>query len=136
MGFFQKLKDGLKKTSDSIANVFAVNEIDDDFYDDLEETLISADMGFETTEKVIDDLKDKVEELHLKKAEECKELVMNSLRNQMEVTDRAYGFEDAHTVVFVIGVNGVGKTTSIGKLAAQYKNRGKKVLVALSLIHI
>ena len=130
MGFFQKLKDGLKKTSDSIANVFAVNEIDDDFYDDLEETLISADMGFETTEKVIDDLKDKVEELHLKKAEECKELVMNSLRNQMEVTDRAYGFEDAHTVVFVIGVNGVGKTTSIGKLAAQYKNRGKKVLVA------
>lgn len=130
MGFFQKLKDGLKKTSNSIANVFAVNEIDDDFYDDLEETLISADMGFETTEKVIDDLKDKVEELHLKKAEECKELVMNSLRNQMEVTDRAYGFEDAHTVVFVIGVNGVGKTTSIGKLAAQYKNRGKKVLVA------
>ena len=130
MGFFQKLKDGLKKTSDSIANVFAVNEIDDDFYDDLEETLISADMGFETTEKVIDDLKDKVEELHLKKAEECKELVMNSLRNQMEVTDRAYGFEDAHTVVFVIGVNGVGKTTSIGKLADQYKNRGKKVLVA------
>ena len=130
MGFFQKLTDGLKKTSDSIANVFAVNEIDDDFYDDLEETLISADMGFETTEKVIDDLKDKVEELHLKKAEECKELVMNSLRNQMEVTDRAYGFEDAHTVVFVIGVNGVGKTTSIGKLAAQYKNRGKKVLVA------
>ena len=130
MGFFQKLKDGLKKTSDSIANVFAVNEIDDDFYDDLEETLISADMGFETTEKVIDGLKDKVEELHLKKAEECKELVMNSLRNQMEVTDRAYGFEDAHTVVFVIGVNGVGKTTSIGKLAAQYKNRGKKVLVA------
>lgn len=130
MGFLQKLKDGLKKTSDSIANVFAVNEIDDDFYDDLEETLISADMGFETTEKVIDDLKDKVEELHLKKAEKCKELVMNSLRNQMEVTDRAYGFEDAHTVVFVIGVNGVGKTTSIGKLAAQYKNRGKKVLVA------
>ncbi len=130
MGFFQRLKEGLKKTSDSFTNVFKANEIDDDFYDELEETLISADMGFETTEKVIDDLKEKVEELGIRDASECKELVMNSLRDQMNVPDNAYCFEDAKTVMLIIGVNGVGKTTSIGKLAAQYKNQGKSVLLA------
>ena len=131
MGFFQRLREGLKKTSDSIAGVFkTATEIDDDFYDELEETLISADMGFETTEKVIDDLKEKVEELGLKDASECKDLVMNILKDQMDVPDNAYCFEDAKTVMLIIGVNGVGKTTSIGKLAAQYKNQGRSVLVA------
>ena len=131
MGFFQRLKEGLKKTSDSIASVFSqTTEIDDDFYDELEETLISADMGFETTEKVIDDLREKVEELGIKDASQCKEFVMNSLRDQMNVPDNAYCFEDAKTVMLIIGVNGVGKTTSIGKLAAQYKNQGRSVLVA------
>ena len=131
MGFFQRLKEGLKKTSDSIASVFSqTTEIDEDFYDELEETLISADMGFETTEKVIDDLREKVDELGIKDAARCKEFVMNSLRNQMHVPDNAYCFEDAKTVMLIIGVNGVGKTTSIGKLAAQYKNQGRSVLVA------
>lgn len=131
MGFFQRLKEGLKKTSDNIANVFKPTvEIDEDFYDELEETLISADMGFETTEKVIDDLREKVEELGIKDASQCKELVMNSLREQMHVPDNAYCFEDAKTVMLIIGVNGVGKTTSIGKLAAQYKNQGRTVLLA------
>lgn len=130
MGFFQKLKEGLKKTSQSIANVFKASEIDDDFYDNLEETLIEADMGYETTEKVIDYVKSKVKELHIKDAMECKEFVINSLRDQMSVEQSAYDFEDKKSVVFIIGVNGVGKTTSIGKLAAQYKNRGKKVLIA------
>ena len=131
MGFFQRLKEGLKKTSNNIANVFKASvEIDDDFYDELEETLISADMGFETTEKVIDDLKEKVEELGITDASQCKELVMNSLREQMNVPDNAYCFEDAKTVMLIIGVNGVGKTTSIGKLAAQYKNQGRSVLLA------
>lgn len=87
-------------------------------------------MGFETTEKVIDDLKEKVEELGIRDASECKELVMNSLRDQMNVPDNAYCFEDAKTVMLIIGVNGVGKTTSIGKLAAQYKNQGRSVLLA------
>ena len=105
-------------------------EIDEDFYDELEETLISADMGFETTEKVIDDLRKKVDELGIKDAARCKEFVMNSLRDQMHVPDNAYCFEDAKTVMLIIGVNGVGKTTSIGKLAAQYKNQGRSVLVA------
>ncbi len=131
MGFFQRLKEGLKKTSNSIASVFSqTTEIDEDFYDELEETLISADMGFETTEKVIDELRDKVEELGIKDASQCKEYVMNSLREQMHVPDNAYCFEDAKTVMLIIGVNGVGKTTSIGKLAAQYKNQGRTVLVA------
>ncbi len=131
MGFFQRLKEGLKKTSDNIANVFKPTvEIDEDFYDELEETLISADMGFETTEKVIDDLREKVDELGIKDASQCKELVMNSLREQMHVPDNAYCFEDAKTVMLIIGVNGVGKTTSIGKLAAQYKNQGRTVLLA------
>ena len=130
MGFFQRLKEGLMKTSNSFTNVFKASEIDDDFYDELEETLISADMGFETTEKVIDDLREKVEELGLKDASECKQLVMDSLRNQMHVPDNAYCFEDAKTVMLIIGVNGVGKTTSIGKLAAQYKKQGRTVLLA------
>lgn len=131
MGFFQRLKEGLKKTSDSIVSVFSKTvEIDEDFYDELEETLISADMGFETTERVIEELREKVEELGLKSADECKKFVMESLRNQMLVPDNAYCFEDAKTVMLIIGVNGVGKTTSIGKLAAQYKNQGRSVLVA------
>ena len=131
MGFFQRLKEGLKKTSNSIVSVFSqTTEIDDDFYDELEETLISADMGFETTERVIDELRDKVEEMKLRDASQCKDLVMNSLRDQMHVPDNAYCFEDAKTVMLIIGVNGVGKTTSIGKLAAQYKKQGRSVLIA------
>ena len=134
MGFFSKLKEGLSKTrnniSQSLASVFRASKIDDDFYDELEETLMMADMGFETTEKVIDGLKAKVKELKLKEPAECKELLINILRDQMSVDDSAYDFEDKKTVILVIGVNGVGKTTSIGKLAYQYKKRGKKVLIA------
>lgn len=133
-GFFKRLKDGLSKTrnniAESFANLFKATEIDDDFYDSLEETLIMSDMGYETTEKIIDDLKSKVKELKLKEAEACKELIVNIIRDQMTVDESAYDFEDKKTVILVIGVNGVGKTTSIGKLAAQYKNQGKKVLMA------
>ena len=130
MGFFQKLKEGLKKTSMSIANVFKVSEIDEDFYDALEETLVSADMGVETTERVIDELREKVEQKNLKDAEYTKMIIMESLMKQMAVDPHAYDFEETKSVVFVIGVNGVGKTTSIGKLAAKYKARGKKVMIA------
>lgn len=133
-GFFKRLREGLSKTRNSIAesfsNIFKANEIDDDFYEELEETLIMSDMGFETTEKIIDDLKDKVKELKIKEAEACRELIINIIRDQMSVEDSAYDFENKKTVIFVIGVNGVGKTTSIGKLAAQYKAQGKKVLMA------
>ena len=132
--FFARLKEGLTKSrnnfAESFANLFKANEIDDDFYDELEETLVMADLGVETTERIIDDLKDKVKEQKIKEAEACKQLIVNIIRDQMSVDDNAYDFEDKKTVVLVIGVNGVGKTTSIGKLAAQYKKRGKKVLMA------
>lgn len=133
-GFFARLKEGLTKSrnsfAESFANLFKANEIDDDFYDELEETLVMADLGVETTERIIDDLKVKVKEQKIKEAEACKQLIVNIIRDQMSVDDTAYDFEDKKTVVLVIGVNGVGKTTSIGKLAAQYKKRGKKVLMA------
>lgn len=133
-GFFKKLKEGLSKTrnniADSFSNLFKATEIDDDFYDELEETLIMSDMGYETTEKIIEDLKSKVKEMKLKEADACRELIINIIRDQMSVDENAYDFENKKTVVLVIGVNGVGKTTSIGKLAAQYKAAGKKVLMA------
>jgi fused signal recognition particle receptor len=133
-GFFKKLKEGLSKTRhnivDSFASVFGASHIDDDFYEELEETFIMADMGYETTEKVIEDLKERVKEAHIKEPAACKELIVNIIRDQMMVDDTAYDFENKKSVVFVIGVNGVGKTTTIGKLAAKYKKEGKKVLIA------
>ncbi len=133
-GFFKRLKEGLSKTRNNIAqsfnNLFKANEIDDDFYDELEETLVMSDMGYETTEKIIEDLKAKVKELKIKEAAACRDLIINIIRDQMQVDESAYDFEDKKTVVLVIGVNGVGKTTTIGKLAAKYKKAGKKVLMA------
>lgn len=134
-GFFGRLKSGLTKTRNQIAEQFGslfsgFSSIDDDFYDELEETLIMADLGLETTERIIDDLKKKVKEHHIKEPEACKELIINIIQNQMQVEESAYDYENKKTVMLIIGVNGVGKTTSIGKLAYQYKNKGKKVLLA------
>ena len=124
-GFFKRLKEGLSKTRNSIAesfsNLFKATEIDEDFYDSLEETLVMSDLGYETTEKIIDDLKQKVKELKLKEASACRDIVVNLIRDQMSVDETAYDFENKKTVVLVIGVNGVGKTT---------KSQGKKVLMA------
>mgnify|MGYP000039121752 FL=1 len=133
-GFFKRLKDGLTKTrnniAESFASVFGASKIDDDFYEELEETFIMADMGYETTEKVIENLKERVKEAKIKDPAACKELIINIIRDQMMVEESAYDFENMKTVVLVIGVNGVGKTTTIGKLAAQYKRAGKRVLIA------
>lgn len=133
-GFFSRLVSGLTKTRNSINasfdNLFkGFSSIDDDFYDELEETLIMADLGLDTTERIIDDLKAMVKKNHIKEVEECRELVINIIKEQMLVEDSAYDFENQKTVMLIIGVNGVGKTTSIGKLAAQYKNRGKRVMM-------
>lgn len=133
-GFFSRLVSGLTKTRNSINasfdNLFkGFSSIDDDFYDELEETLIMADLGLDTTERIIDDLKAMVKKNHIKEVEECRELVINIIKEQMLVEDSAYEFEEQKTVMLIIGVNGVGKTTSIGKLAAQYKNRGKRVMM-------
>lgn len=133
-GFFKRLKEGLSKTRnsivDSFSSVFGASHIDDDFYEELEETFIMADMGYETTEKVIENLKECVKEARIKEPAACKELIINIIRDQMMVDESAYDFEKKKSVILVIGVNGVGKTTTIGKLAAQYKKNGKKVLIA------
>lgn len=133
-GFFARLKEGLTKTRNSINESFnqlfsGFSSIDEDFYDELEETLIMADLGLDTTERIIDNLKDMVKKNHIKEVEACRELVVNIIKEQMLVEDSAYDFEDQKTVMLIIGVNGVGKTTSIGKLAAQYKKRGKRVMM-------
>ena len=135
MGFFSKLAEGLTKTRNnimnSVSNIFTGHDIiDDDFYEELEETLIMADLGITTTTSVIENLKDKVKELKIKDPADCKKLLMDSLKEQMQVKPDAYDFENKKSVVLMIGVNGVGKTTSVGKLASQLKNLGKKVLVA------
>ena len=135
MGFFSKLAEGLTKTRNnimnSVSNIFTGHDIiDDDFYEELEETLIMADLGITTTNSVIENLKDKVKELKIKDPADCKKLLMDSLKEQMQVKPDAYDFENKKSVVLMIGVNGVGKTTSVGKLASQLKNSGKKVLVA------
>ena len=134
-GFFKRLVSGLTKTRNSIASsinsVFSgFSKIDEDFYEELEEILIMADMGVYTTEKVIDSLREKVKENKIKEPEECRQLLVNSIKEQMNVDEKAYDFENQKSVVLLIGVNGVGKTTTTGKLASRYKSEGKKVLMA------
>lgn len=134
-GFFGRLAAGLSKTRKQIASGFdslfsGFSGIDDDFYEELEEILIMADLGMATTEAVIEDLKALVKERHIKDPAECRELLKESICKQMDVPENAYEFEKRKSVVLVIGVNGVGKTTSIGKLAGMLKNDGKKVLLA------
>ncbi len=133
-GFFKRLKEGLSKTRKSIANsfdsVFGGTNIDDDFYEEIEEILIMSDIGVNTTEKIIDELKDKVKEQHIKEPADCKQLLIDTMKEQMSVDEHAYDYEKNKAVILVIGVNGVGKTTSIGKLASIYKKQGKKVMMA------
>ena len=134
-GFFKRLVSGLAKTRNNIVsgfeNVFSgFSSIDDDFYEELEETLIMGDLGVLTTGKIIDSLKEKVKENKIKDPMECKQLLIDSIKEQMNLGPNAYDFENQTSIVLVIGVNGVGKTTSIGKLAGQLHSSGKKVLLA------
>ena len=134
-GFFKKLISGLTKTRDNVVSglnsIFhGFSKIDDDFYEELEEMLIMGDLGVATTEKIIDDLKAKVRELKIKEPLECKQLLIDSIKEQMNLGENAYEYENRKSVLLVIGVNGVGKTTSIGKIAAGLKAQGKKVILA------
>ncbi|HIT05637.1 MAG TPA: signal recognition particle-docking protein FtsY [Candidatus Scybalocola faecipullorum] len=134
-GFFKRLVAGLTKTRKSIAAGFdyifsGFSKIDDDFYEELEEVLVMADMGIHTTQAVIEDLKAKVKEQHITEPSACKELLVSTIKQQMTVNENAYDFENKTSVILMIGVNGVGKTTTVGKLAAQYKRAGKKVIMA------
>ncbi len=135
MGFFARLKSGLTKTRDNIVSgidaVFhGASEIDEDFYEELEETLIMGDIGVNATNDIMERMKAAVKEKHLKQPSECKQLLVESIKEQMRVGETAYEFEKRQSVIFVIGVNGVGKTTSVGKLAGILKGQGKKVLIA------
>lgn len=134
-GFFKRLVSGLTKTRDNIVSgmdgiFFGFSEIDEDFYDELEEILIMGDLGVHTTEKILEDLREKVKSEHIKKPSDCRQVLIDSIREQMDVGETAYEFEDRQSVVFVIGVNGVGKTTTIGKLTGKFRAQHKKVLLA------
>ena len=134
-GFWSRLVSGLSKTRDNIVSgidsIFSgFSSIDDDFYEEIEEILIMGDIGVNATEAIIENLKEKVKENKIKDPAECKELLINSIKEQMDVGETAYRFENEKSVVLVIGVNGVGKTTSVGKLAGKLKDQGKKVVLA------
>lgn len=134
-GFFKRLVSGLTKTRDQIVSgmdsiFYGFSKIDDDFYEELEETLIMGDLGVRTTMEIIEDLKEKVKKQHIKEPAACRELLIESIKEQMDVGETAYEFENRQSVVFVIGVNGVGKTTTIGKLAGKFHAEGKKVILA------
>lgn len=134
-GFFKRLVSGLSKTRDNIVsgidNIFhGFSQIDDDFYEELEEVLIMGDLGVKATYGILDDLKRKVKEQHIKEPIACKELLIESIKEQMDVGEAAYEFEKRTSAVLVIGVNGVGKTTTIGKLAGKLRDQNKKVILA------
>ena len=134
-GFFSRLKESLGKTRDNIVNgidsVFGgFSSIDEDFYEELEETLIMGDIGVNATQKILERLRTQVKENHIKEPGECREFLIQSIKEQMQVGQTAYEFENRQSVILIIGVNGVGKTTAVGKLAAILKGQGKKVLIA------
>ena len=135
MGFFDRLRGGLKKTQHvlvrGIDDVMARHErIDEDFYDDLEEIMIKGDMGVRTTEEILDELRDEVRSRRIREPKQCGDILIESIRGRMRTTDEDYAFEREKSAVLVIGVNGAGKTTSIGKLAAIYKKQGRRVIMA------
>ena len=132
-GFFKRLVAGLTKTRDNIVSGFesvfsGFSRIDDDFYEELEEILIMGDIGVHATEEILESLK--VKENKIKNPADCKELLISSIKEQMDVGETAYRFEQEKSVVLIIGVNGVGKTTTVGKLAGKLKSQGKKVILA------
>lgn len=134
-GFFSRLVAGLTKTRENIVSgmdsIFSgFSAIDEDFYEELEETFIMGDMGIQTTMSVLEELKKAVKEQHIKDPSQCRQVLIDSIRKKMDLGENAYEFEHRKSVVLVIGVNGVGKTTSIGKLADQLKSDGKRVILA------
>ena len=134
-GFFGRLVAGLTKTRNNIVSgidaIFSgFSHIDGDFYEELEEILIMGDLGVHATQNILDDLRKKVKENHIKEPADCKNLLIESIKEQMKVEETAYRFEEEKSVLLVIGVNGVGKTTTVGKLAGKLKNAGKKVVIA------
>lgn len=134
-GFFKRLVSGLAKTRENIVSgmdsIFhGFSHIDEDFYEELEEVLIMGDLGVQATEEILDDLRAKVKERHIKEPQECRQILIDSIKEQMDVGETAYEFEEKTSVVMMVGVNGVGKTTTIGKLAGKLRAQNKKVVLA------
>ncbi len=134
-GFFKRLVAGLTKTRDNIVSgidsIFnGFSSIDEDFYEEIEEILVMGDLGINATASIIEDLKKKVKEQNIKDPAQCKQLLIQSIKDEMNVGETAYEFENRKSVVLVVGVNGVGKTTSVGKLAGKLTEQGKKVVLA------
>ncbi|MBP2072525.1 signal recognition particle-docking protein FtsY [Thermoanaerobacterium butyriciformans] len=132
-GLYQKLKDGLTRTRNNftakIDSILSLGrKIDDELFEELEEILILADVGVVTTEKIIENMKIKAKEQKIKEADKIKDLLAEEIYNIMEVNERPFNITSP-TLILIVGVNGVGKTTTIGKLANKYKNEGKKVLL-------
>ena len=134
-GFFSRLKEGLTKTRnnivhgiDSVFNGFS--NIDEDFYEELEEILIMGDIGVQATEAILERLREQVKENHIKEPADCKAFLIQNIKEQMQVQETAYTFEEEQSIVLVIGVNGVGKTTTVGKLAGKLRGQGRRVLIA------
>lgn len=135
IGFFARLKAGLTKTRDNIVKgidrVFSgFSSIDEEFYEELEEILIMGDIGVKATEEILENLRKRVKAEHIKEPADCKEILIESIKEQMQVEEAAYEFETRQSIVFVIGVNGVGKTTTVGKLAGKLKQSGRRVIIA------
>lgn len=135
LGFFARLKAGLSKTRENIVKgidrVFSgFSSIDEEFYEELEEILIMGDIGVKATEEILENLRKRVKAEHIKEPADCKEILIESIKEQMQVAETAYEFETKQSIVFVIGVNGVGKTTTVGKLAGKLKQSGRRVVIA------
>ena len=133
-GFFGRLFAGLRKSRNSLQEnldeAFGCDTIDDEFYECLEEALVASDMGIETTETIIENLKDLIDDMEITKPSDCKRYMCDCIKQQMRTGETDYAFEQKKSVVLVIGVNGVGKTTTVGKLADKMRSRGKKVVIA------
>ena len=134
MGFFDKLKKGLAKTrfnvTNSVNQVFSSYDVvDDDFYEELEEIMIMSDMGVRTTDEIISNLKERVINENIQNTVEVKKVLMDTIKDQMRVNEADFAFEDQKSLILMIGVNGVGKTTTVGKLANLYRRQGKSVLI-------
>ena len=134
-GFWSRLVAGLGKTRDNIVSGFdsifnGFSSIDEEFYEEIEEILIMGDIGVNATEEILTRLREQVKENYIKEPADCKEFLIQNIKEQMQVGETAYEFENRQSIVLVIGVNGVGKTTSVGKLAGKLKAQNRKVLLA------
>ncbi len=134
-GFFKRLVEGLTKTRQAVVtgldDIFIGHgDIDEEFYEELEEILIMGDIGVRATESIIEDVREKVDSEHIRSRADCRQLLIDSIIKKMDLGDAAYDYENQKSVLLMIGVNGVGKTTSVGKIASQLKKNGRKVLVA------